>query len=138
MLSSKNYSPHERALGAAIGVGVGLLPVSPFQLPVLALICIKIKCYRALAFLTVWVANPFTYIPIYAVDYAFGSWILGVSMDDSIDFSNITLKALIKSGPSICFSILIGGLVLSVASTLITYTFVRFITRKRKSLNQNN
>jgi len=132
MLSAKNYSPHERALGAAVGVGVGLLPVSPFQIPVLALICIKLKCFRALAFVTVWVANPFTYVPIYAADYVIGSWILRISADNYIDFSNVTLKALFKAGPSICLSILLGGIILSVTSTLITYVFVRFIARKKK------
>jgi len=64
-LSAKNYSTHEKALGAAVGVSVGLLPVSPLQLVLLAAVLPFVKCYRAIAFITVWIANPITYVFIY-------------------------------------------------------------------------
>ncbi len=134
MLSAKRYSPHERALGAAVGVGVGLLPVSPFQIPVLFLICMKLKCFRALAFITVWIANPFTYVPIYFIDYVIGSHILKIPPDKTIDFSNLTLRMIFKAGPDFCLSILLGGIILSIISTLITYILVLFITKKTEGL----
>ena len=132
ILSAKRYSPHERALGAAVGVGVGLLPVSPFQISVLFFICMKLKCFRALAFATVWVANPFTYLPIYFIDYAIGSYLLKIPTEKTIDFSNLSLKMIFKAGPDFCLSILLGGIILSIVSTLITYVLVLFIAKKRQ------
>ena len=132
MLSAKMHSPHERALGAAVGVGVGLLPISPLQIPILVLICLKLKCFRALAFVTVWVANPFTYVPIYLFDYIIGSYLLKIPPEKTIDFSNLSLKMIFKAGPDFCLSILLGGLILSIVSTLITYVLVLFIAKKRK------
>ena len=137
ILSAKRYSPHERALGAAVGVGVGLLPVSPFQIPVLVLICMKLKCFRAIAFITVWVANPFTYIPIYFIDYEIGSHILKIPPEKTIDFSNLTLKMIYNAGPDFCLSILVGGIILSISSALITYLFVFFIAKKKDNFVQN-
>ncbi len=131
-LSAKKYSPHERALGAAAGVCVGLLPISPFQIPALIFICMKLKCFRALAFVTVWIANPFTYIPIYFIDYIIGSYILKIPPEKTIDFSNLSLKMIFKAGPDFCLSLFLGGIILSVSSTFITYILVLFITKKQK------
>lgn len=137
MISAKSHSPHERALGAAVGVGIGLLPISPFQIPALVLICMKIKCFRALAFITVWVANPFTYVPIYFLDYIIGSYILQTPSEKTIDFSNLSLKMIFKAGPNFCLSLLIGGIILSIVSTIITYITVLFIGKKRTKLKTN-
>lgn len=124
-LSAENYSMHEKALGAALGISIGLFPVSPFQLILLAGILPFVKCYRAIAFITVWIANPITYVFIYAGEYAIGSLFVKSARNIDIDFTNLTIQSLkklaVENGPGIIFAILIGGVILSAASGIITY-----------------
>ncbi len=134
MLSATRYTPHQRALGAALGVSVGLLPVSPLQLVVLAGACPFVRCYRALAFVTVWIANPFTYVLIYAGEYALGAWLLRSSPSVSIDFSHLTLGTLknlvVHHGPRVVLSLLVGGVIVSIASGALTYCITRLFAWK--------
>ncbi len=129
-LSAKSYSPHEKALGATLGISVGLLPVTPFQLVLLSGILPFVKCYRALAFVTVWIANPITYIFIYAGEYTIGSFFVKSARNVDIDFANITIRSIKKiateNGLGIIFALLIGGIILSVVSGIITYLITRF------------
>jgi len=124
-LSAENYSRHEKALGTALGISVGLFPVSPFQLVLLAGILPFVKCYRAIAFITVWIANPITYVFIYAGEYAIGSFFVKSARNIDIDFTNLTIRSLkklaVENGPGIILAILIGGVILSAASGIITY-----------------
>jgi len=129
-LSAKNYSSHEKALGAALGISVGLLPVSPLQLVLLAAIMPLVKCYRALAFITVWIANPITYVIIYACEFAIGSFFVKSARNIDIDFTHLTIKAIkklaVENGPGIIFAIIIGGVILSAVSGIITYFLTQF------------
>ena len=130
-LSAKNYSTHEKAFGAALGISVGLLPVSPFQLVLLAGILPFVKCYRAIAFITVWIANPITYVFIYAGEFAIGSFFVKSARNIDIDFAHLTFrtikKLVINHGPGILLALLIGGVILSAVSGIITYLVAKFI-----------
>ena len=136
-LSAQNYSEHEKALGAAVGIAVGLLPVSPLQLVLLAGIMPFVKCYRAMAFITVWIANPVTYVFIYAGEFAIGSIFVKSARNVDIDFTHLTISSLKKmavdNGPGIIFAIIIGGVILSSVSGIITYLVIRFILEKKKT-----
>ena len=139
-LSAKNYSTHEKALGAALGITVGLLPVSPLQLFLLTGIMPFVKCYRAIAFITVWIANPITYVFIYAGEFAIGSLFVKSARNIDIDFTHLTIRSLKKlavdNGPGIIFAILIGGVILSAVSGIITYlvtkSFLMYKDRRSK------
>jgi len=135
-LSAENYSTHEKALGAALGISVGLLPVSPLQLVLLAGIMPFVKCYRAIAFITVWIANPLTYVFIYAGEFAIGSYFVKSARYLDVDFTHLTLKTLkrlaVDDGLEIIFAIFIGGVILSFVSGIITYMITRFILIKTK------
>ena len=137
MLSAARYTPHQRALGAALGVSVGLLPVSPLQLVVLAGVCPFVRCYRALAFVTVWIANPFPYVFIYVGEYALGAWLLRSSPSVSIDFSHLTLGTLknlvVHHGPRVVLSLLVGGVIISIASGVLKYCITRLFAPTEKS-----
>ena len=134
-LSAENYSTHEKAFGAALGIFVGLLPVSPLQLVLLVGIMPFVKCYRALSFITVWIANPITYVFIYAGEFAIGSFFVKSARNVDIDFTHLTIRSLkrlaVDNGLGIIFAILIGGVILSSVSGIITYLVTRFILRPK-------
>ena len=124
------YTPHERALGAALGVSMGLLPVFPLQLVLLGVLCVAIRCYRALAFVTVWILNPITFVPIFAGEFYFGALLLKTPLPETASLlsgSRKDLIALCRQSPELLLSLLTGGVIISVAGGALTYIIVRWI-----------
>jgi len=129
------YTPHERALGAALGVSMGLLPVFPLQLVILGVLCVVIRCYRALAFVTVWILNPITFVPIYAAEFYLGAWLLRTPLTDVsklVSGSRQDLIAFCRQSPQFLLSLMSGGVIISVAGGVVTYILVRWIIACKK------
>jgi uncharacterized protein (DUF2062 family) len=130
MFSARMHTPHERALGAALGVSMGLLPVFPLQILILGLLCIMIRCYRALAFVTVWILNPLTFVPIYVGEYYLGAWLLKTPMPEAGHFTGITTQELVaftRQSPEVLLSLLAGGIIVSLAGGILTYILARLL-----------
>lgn len=69
-----NGSPHQIALGAAVGIFIGISPTFGLQIIMAIVVSTLLKCSRPAAFITVWVTNVFTLVPIYAFCYVVGQW----------------------------------------------------------------
>ena len=133
------HTPHERALGAALGVSMGLLPVFPLQLVLLGVLCVVIRCYRALAFVTVWILNPITFVPIYAGEFYLGAWLLKTPLGETTNLlsgSRQDLIALCRQSPELLLSLLAGGVIVSIAGGVITYIIVRLILAGTKKIKK--
>jgi len=122
------YRAHERALGAALGVGVGVLPVAPLQLLLLAGVCLRIRCHRALAFVTVWILNPFTIIPLYAAEYWCGRllcerWFGACTPLEELVRANMV--TLVRRCPRELLALACGGVMFSAVAGVLTYFIVR-------------
>ncbi len=126
LLAAPMYTPHERALGAALGVTVGILPILPFQLIVLGVLCIPVRCHRALAFVTVWIANPLTYIPIYAGEYFLGIQIIKLLGYHPPELDGFSLKEVFAVGPFALFAFLTGGIICASVAGVLTYFPLKF------------
>ena len=70
--------PHDIAIGAAIGVFVGLLPVLGVQMPIIILIAIPLRASLATALLSCWILNPLTIVPIYLLEFLIGTTVLRI------------------------------------------------------------
>jgi uncharacterized protein (DUF2062 family) len=64
--------------GVAIGLFAGLLP-APLQMLSAALLAVLLRRNLPVAVLTTLYTNPFTFVPIYLLAYAYGSLILGAA-----------------------------------------------------------
>jgi len=65
---------------AARGVAIGLFwaaPPIPLQMIPAAVFCLLFRGNLPLAIACVWISNPLTYVPIFALEYAIGSLVLG-------------------------------------------------------------
>jgi uncharacterized protein (DUF2062 family) len=134
------HTPHERALGAALGVSMGLLPVFPLQIIILGLLCMMIRCYRALAFVTVWILNPLTFIPIYVGEYYLGSWLLKAPTPEAGHFTGITTQELVaftRQSPEILLALLAGGVIVSITGGILTYILARLVISSITSVRKN-
>ncbi len=68
-------SPHGIALGLALGIFVGFLPLMGIQMAVVLVVALPFrKANRVSAVAGVWISNPITVIPLYAFIYWAGTF----------------------------------------------------------------
>ena len=148
-------SPERLALGAAIGMFVGLTPTVGVQMAMVVLVAAipKLKFNVPLACAMVWISNPLTMIPLY-----YGMYWLGVLLlsrrEMHFDKFETTVQALIDSikngesllesawqgltgmfsiGMHIAMPMWIGGTVLGILSAIPTYIVVLHLVRRRRA-----
>ncbi|SRR6056297_362668 len=81
-LRSVQESPHRLALGIAIGLFVGLLPLVGLQTGLVIALAWMFSANKAIGLPIVWISNPATFVPIFYPCYRVGAWLLGQSPVD--------------------------------------------------------
>ncbi len=83
LLGSRLHNPglwhlHRRSVasGVALGLFCGLIP-GPLQMPGAALLAVLFRANLPVALITTLYTNPFTIMPLYALAYGYGAFILG-------------------------------------------------------------
>ena len=140
--------PGELARGVAVGIFVGITPTIPFH-TILALIFAMILRGSKIAALltTVLVSNPFTFVPQYYLAFRIGNWLtpgniswekmseLMEALSSGAHFRE-SLAALGHIGLETLMILLIGGSVLAIPFTIVSYVlsflFFRSLQQKRR------
>jgi len=132
LIWQQDGTPYFKAKGTAAGVFSGCFPFFGFQTLLGILLARIIKGNLFLAAIGTWISNPFTYIPLYFLNYKIGSFLLH-------DDKNIVIQpGLIKEefwqqGWFIISRLIIGssivGLLLGFLSGILTYYLVRVIKK---------
>lgn len=139
-LISLNDSPHDIALGLALGIFIGFLPIMGIQMAaVLVFILPFRKANKIAAVAGVWISNPLTVIPIYAFIYWIGTFfystasvltsdILMQRMQETVHLHGFIdqTQAFLSLGADIFLPMCVGGAVVGFAAMFPTY----FITKK--------
>ena len=115
---SQAGTPGERARGIAIGVFMGCFPLFGLQSVLGMILASLFKGNQLLAATATWISNPFTYIPLYWINYQVGSILLG----DNNSFKNIdidTFSTLFSQGYVVLNKILLGSLFVGLFLGLI-------------------
>ena len=125
-------SPYFNAKGAALGVFCGCFPFFGFQ-TLLGLFFAKVtKGNLFLAAIGTWISNPFTYIPLYFLNYKVGTKLIKNSTDIQLD-KNLLINDLWKQGGIVSLRLITGsflvGLFLGSISGCIVFLLYK---RKRK------
>ena len=128
--------PNNLALGVALGVFAGVMPVIPFQTILALTLALVFSASKVAAALGTWVSNPLTWTFIYYTSYRTGAWFLGVSGTDAI-FKTIIhsirsgegwmaiLSQMTTAGGTILASFLTGGLLLGLICAVPSYLLGR-------------
>lgn len=142
-------TPHSIALGAAIGIFIGITPTIPFHtIAILALTLLTRTSFLAGFIASVLVCNPLTYVPQYFLSLLIGniltpyhlSWeriklVLDILLSDATIQERI--NALVSLGYEAAMVMMIGGTVLAlpfaVASYYIFHYLVVSFRKKRRS-----
>ncbi len=133
-----NASPPEVAMGCAVGVFVAFLPIVPVQSVLLFLFMVIVpRINRPLAYGVSWVMNPFTIVPIYALEFWTGRLLIpGASR---IGVHTITTLVRQKEftrishlGTEVAIALLSGGLIWALIAAALTYFLVISLIRRHK------
>lgn len=125
------WNRHNVALGAAIGVFMGLL-IPFFQVPISALLSVFLKAHVGVASLTTLITNPITFGPVYYFAFKFGEYITGIKFVSFSDSDNVINWMLNVGAP-----LVVGLGFFAMMGFTLTYGFVYFLFEikfKRKNV----
>ncbi|MBM9537202.1 DUF2062 domain-containing protein [Desulfobulbus alkaliphilus] len=138
-------TPVALARGTAVGVGIGLAPLSPFKSVLLLFFTLATKSSTVAAFITCTIiCNPLTYLPLYYLAYVVGNVLLpGRAGWTNVQFTLVRVQeaGLVEAtvlvghlGLSAMVVLLTGGLALAVPVALFSYPVALHVFRRRERL----
>lgn len=140
--------PHKIALGLAMGIFVGFLPIMGIQMAVVTLVALIVRGNLKAALAGVWISNPITFVPLYWANYLFGTLFFpessvglkefGAQMARVGSFDIHAIRASIASilnlGADIFIPLWVGSVVLGVVFGVLiylsTYRWVHYYRRR--------
>jgi uncharacterized protein (DUF2062 family) len=113
--------PKKLALGAALGVFIGITPTIPFHTFLILTLAPLLRISVVAAYLGIWVSNPVTWVPQYILAYEVGRFILfrgeqPLYIPDHTDFSTF-LGIFLRGG----LALQVGGLLIALPPAIMTY-----------------
>ncbi|MDR3043013.1 MAG: DUF2062 domain-containing protein [Desulfovibrio sp.] len=118
-LMRQSASAHSLAMGLAVGVFVGFLPIIPVQMAAAVALAFPVRGNKAAAALGTWVSNPVNVVPMYALMYWVGG--LFVPTDATFDPARLDMRDMLATGADFFLVMFLGGVVLGIPAALITY-----------------
>ncbi|MEG6505275.1 DUF2062 domain-containing protein [Nitratidesulfovibrio sp. 1201_IL3209] len=118
-LMRQSASPHSLAMGLAVGVFVGFLPIIPFQTVVSLALAFVLRGNPVGAAIGTFVSNPLNVIPFYAMLY----WVGGLFRHTEVAFdpANLDMARMLELGLDFFLVMCLGGVVLGVPAAFVTY-----------------
>ena len=126
LFRNQNGSPFFNAKGLAIGVFSGCFPFFGFQTLIGVFFAKLGKGNVLLAAIGTWISNPFTYIPLYYLNYKVGSIFFNTSSNEIVEKS-LVINDLWKQGRIFSLKLLIGSSCVGFLLALICGSIVFFI-----------
>jgi uncharacterized protein (DUF2062 family) len=112
-------STHSIAMGLAVGIFVGCLPVIPFQTIAAVVMAFVFRGSKVAAALGTWISNPVNMIPFYTMLYYIGSLVMPVQAH--FNPHHLELEAMLHQGWEIVVVMFAGGILLGVPLAFLTY-----------------
>ena len=129
---SSNSSPQTLARSCAFGFFIACFPV-PGTHSLLMLACKYLfNVNLPLLFLTTSINNPWTMIPFFTGEYLFGYWLMHSILQWNPQWY-ISLEKIFGSGTICLWSFFIGGTIIGIVSSLISYPIILWLIIRSKS-----
>ncbi|MCP4199392.1 MAG: DUF2062 domain-containing protein [Proteobacteria bacterium] len=146
-LARQKDPPRKIALGMALGIFIGILPIMGIQMAVVTIFALPLRGNLKAAIAGVWISNPITFIPMYWSYYVFGllfvpsrriTWgqftelITKAAVWDWADVSG-SIQHMLNLGADILIPMWIGATILGVVFGIPTYFFTfQFVVKYRE------
>lgn len=121
-------SPHDIALGLALGVFIGLLPIIPFQSVTVLVLALALRCSKLAALLGTLVSNPLNIPFLYFIMHRLGRVFLP-DWRGPYNPEHLTITDLLQTGWHVFGTMLLGGVIIGIPSAITTYFLARYLTR---------
>jgi uncharacterized protein (DUF2062 family) len=112
--------PKKLALGAALGVFIGLTPTIPFHTVLILALAPLMRASVIAAYLGIWVSNPLTWVPQYLLAYEVGCRVLfrgeALCIPEHANVADF-LGLLWRGG----LALQVGGVLISLPPAIATY-----------------
>ena len=139
--------PYELALGMAIGIFSGMMPILPFQIALAVTLAFLFKASKITAALGTWVSNPLNLYFIYLYDFKLGAYLLGVEGGHEIlksvmvsinrgDEMAVIWGKLFSSGMTLISTLLVGGIIIGTVAAVPSYFIFLKIFQKIREWRQ--
>jgi len=128
LLRQQNGSPHFNAKGFAIGVFSGCFPFFGLQTLIGVFFAKLVKGNIVLAAIGTWISNPFTYIPLYYLNYKVGSLFFNTPYSKTFEKSFV-IDELWKQGRVFSLKLLLGSFCVGLLLAVICGSIVFFLYR---------
>ena len=128
-------TPHTIAVGLAVGIFAGLLPILPFQTFVAVALAFVVRGSKVAAALGTWITNPLNWIPFYMMCYYIGKAVVPFEIP-AFDPTQLEMTQMMDMGWKFFVVMIVGGLVVAVPGTIISYVAAYkgvALYRKRKA-----
>jgi uncharacterized protein (TIGR03546 family) len=135
-------SPHDVALGLALGVFIGLLPIIPFQSATALALAIVLRCSKLTALAGTLISNPLNIGFLYYIMFKLGHFFLP-NLHGLYTPEHWTMSELLQVGWHVFGTMLLGGVILGLPSAIITYFLTHHLIklyhtrRAQKMLNSS-
>lgn len=145
-------TPHAIALGTAIGMFIGLTPTVGVQMLIVIAVyylCLPFFRFNAkAAFVTVYISNPLTMLPLYWFDYRVGQIFFGgdvtkeqlgeiLTYEGFAEWWSTILTLFVELG----WTMLAGSLIVGAVGGLLSYPLMRYLLhlfQSKQSLSNTN
>lgn len=114
-------SPGAIARGAAAGVFAGSFPLLGLQTIIGIAIATCIQGNKVVAAASTWISNPFTYVPLFALNFHIGRRLLGLSPITELPTSPADLEAWLSMGRDVAAALMLGSLITGIVASVLGY-----------------
>ncbi|MFW5837723.1 MAG: DUF2062 domain-containing protein [Desulfovibrionaceae bacterium] len=131
-------TPHNIALGVALGIFIGFMPIIPFQSVVVITLALIFRASKLAAWLATFISNPLDMIPLYYLLFRVGDTVMpfeGLRFDPS----DLTMEGLLHTGAKVFAVMVAGGLVMGFPASIASYFVSKWIVKRyraRRALRQ--
>ena len=133
-LWNQEGSPSQRAVGLGVGIFSGCFPFFGLQTLMGVFLAKIVKGNSILAAAGTWISNPFTYVPLYFLNYKLGSFILNKDRN-IVDISHIATEELWSQGWYLSSRLIMGSILMGLFSGLLGGIVLYFFLKKLSKLN---
>ncbi|MEM8502008.1 MAG: DUF2062 domain-containing protein [Cyanobacteria bacterium P01_D01_bin.1] len=114
-------SPQAIARGIAAGVFAGAFPLLGFQTIIGVAIAAITRGNKIMAAAGTWISNPLTYVPIFALNFQVGCWLLRLPNDIVIPSASAGMQEWMSLGMSATAALMVGSCIVGAVASLIAY-----------------
>jgi len=109
------------ARGLAAGAFAGSFPLLGFQTLIGIAIAALFRGNKVMAAVGTWISNPLTYVPLMALNFHIGRWLLRLPNDTVLPTSVSGLSAWMELGMSVAAALMVGSALVGLVAAVIAY-----------------